>query len=306
MKNFTNDKMLANVTKLIGNTPLIEFPYGIDNAKIFVKLETYNLTGSVKDRMALFMLKEAIKAKKVRRGTTIIEATTGNTGIAFAALSNLYGCKMIAIIPKGQSKERVEMMKAYGAEVIETPQEEGPMGSIIKRDSLAKEIPNSWVPDQFSNPDNVKEHMIGTAQEILKQLKDKHLDYIIHGIGTGGTLMGVGKVLKEKFPSMKIIALEPVESAVLSGGKPRHHNIQGIGEGFIPSIVERNAIDEIVTVSTEEAIKEAHNITHTTGLLVGFSSGANIVGIKKLAKKENGEKTFLTFFADRGERYLSV
>ena len=306
MNKFTNAKMLASITSLIGNTPLIEFPYDIDNAKIFVKLETYNLTGSVKDRMALFMLKEAIKEKKVKPGTTIIEATTGNTGIAFAALSSLYGCKMIAIIPKGQSRERLEMIRAYGAEVIETPQEEGPLGSIIKRDSLAKEIPDSWVPNQFDNPDNVREHMIGTAQEILKQLEGKSVDYIIHGIGTGGTLMGVGKALKEKFPSMKIVALEPEESAVLSGGEPRHHNIQGIGEGFIPSIVEKDVIDDIVRVSTEEAIKETRKIAHTTGLLVGFSSGANIVGIKKLAKKESQEKTFLTFFADRGERYLSV
>lgn len=298
--------MIKSITGLIGNTPLLKFPY-LPHAEILVKLETYNLTGSIKDRMALYMLKKAIDEGKVKKGTTIIEATTGNTGIAFSALSRLFSCKMIAIIPKGQSKERIEMMKAYGAKVIETPIEQGPMGSVIKRDQLAKEIPNSWVPNQFDNPDNVTEHTLGTAPEILKQLKDKKIDYFIHGIGTGGTLIGVGKVLKNKFPKMKIIALEPKESAVLSGEKnPKHHNIQGIGEGFIPSIVDKNIIDDIVTVSTKDAITETRKIAHTTGLLIGFSSGANIVGIKKLAEKEKDKKTFLTVFADRGERYLSI
>ncbi len=306
MKNYKKQVMIKTITSLIGKTPLIEFAYDIPNSEIFVKLETYNLTGSVKDRMALYMMRKAIRIGKVRVGTTIIEATTGNTGIAFSALSRLFGCKMIAVIPKGQSKERIEMMKAYGATVIETPMIDGPMGSIIKRDQLAREISNSWVPNQFDNPDNVEEHIIGTAPEILKQLKGKKIDYFIHGIGSGGTLIGVGKVLKKKFPHMKVVALEPEESAVLSGKKSKHHNIQGIGEGFIPSIVDKSVIDEIVTISTKEAIGETKRIAYTTGLLVGFSSGANIAGIKKLAKKEKSKKTFLTVFADRGERYLSV
>ncbi len=306
MRRVDSRKITTAITNLIGNTPLLAFSYGVPHANILVKLETYNLTGSVKDRMALYMLQKAIKEGKVKRGTTIIEATTGNTGIAFSALSCLYGCSMIAVIPKGQSAERVHMMKAYGAKVIETPQEDGPMGSVIERDRLAKQIPNSWVPNQFDNPDNVREHMIGTAQEILRQIKDQKIDYFLHGIGSGGTLMGVGQALKVKFPDMKVIALEPEESAVLSGKKGGHHNIQGIGEGFIPSIVDKKHIDGIVTVSTAEAIAETKNIVRTTGLFVGFSSGANIVGIKKLAKKEKKDKTFLTFFADRGERYLSV
>ncbi len=306
MEKIHNKSLEQTITSLIGNTPLIDFQIGVKNANILVKLETYNLTGSVKDRMALFMIQQAQKKGLLKKGSTIIEATTGNTGIAFSALSALFGYKMIAVIPEGQSIERVNMMKAYGAKVIQTPHKEGPMGSCILRDKLAKEIPNSWVPNQFGNPDNIKEHQFGTAQEIIKQLKGRTVDYYIHGVGTGGTLIGVGIELKKKFPKMQVLALEPSESAVLLGCKPGFHNIQGIGEGFIPDLINKKYLDGVVTVSTKEAIEESRNIAKTTGLFVGFSSGANIVAIKNIAKKLKSPKTFLTVFADRGERYLSI
>lgn len=305
MRKTQGGNLRNTITSLIGKTPLLEIDFEIPNAKTLIKLETHNLTGSIKDRMALYMLERAEALGLVKRGTTIIEATTGNTGIAFAALARVFGCKMIAVIPQGQSIERVKMMKAFGARVIETPKKEGPAGSVRVRDELAQKIKNSWVPNQFDNPHNVEEHEDGTAKELMEQIHCD-LDYFIHGVGTGGTLIGVGKSLKKKFPKLKVIALEPSESAVLSGKKGGHHNIQGIGEGFIPGIVDHKHIDGIVTVSTNEAVLETKKIAYKTGLLVGFSSGANIAAVRKIAEKHKTAKTFLTVFADRGERYLSV
>jgi cysteine synthase A len=299
-------KIITEVTSLIGNTPLLFLDYDIPNTKILVKFEAHNLTGSVKDRMALYMLKKARKMGKIKKGGTIIEATTGNTGIAFAALAKVFGYKMIAVIIEGQSAERIKMIKSYGATVIETPIEKGVIGSVRERDRLLKITPNAWTPSQFSNPDNTKEHIAGIAPEIFKQLGKKKVDYIVHGIGTGGTLMGLSLYFKKKFPKVKIIAIEPKESAVLSGGRPMHHNIQGIGEGFIPDIVDKNLIDEVVQIETKEAIDETKQLIDRTGLFVGFSSGANLAAIRKIAAKDKKRKTILTIFADRGERYLSV
>ena len=197
------DKAILN---LIGNTPLIKLDLNIPNINLLVKLEIYNLTGSIKDRMALYMLKKAQKKSLLKKGATIIEATTGNTGISFAALARIFGYKMIAIMPEGQSLERIKILRSYQAEVILTPENEGPLGAIELRDKLAQKIKDSWVPYQFENLDNVKAHEVSTAQEIMRQVKEK-IDYFVHGIGTGGTLMGVAKVLKKKFPEVPVVKL---------------------------------------------------------------------------------------------------
>ncbi len=292
------------LTDLVGNTPIISMEFDdIPNTTILAKMELYNITGSAKDRMAYYMLNKAERLGKIKKGATIVEATTGNTGIAFSSLAAQRGYKMIAVMPEGQSEERVQMIRAFGAEVVLTPFEEGPAGAIKRRDEMAKDMENVFVPDQFANPDNIEEHVLTTAPEIIAQTGGK-IDYILHGIGTGGTLMGVAKVFKRRYPHVKMIALEPEESAVMSGGKPGEHNIQGIGEGFIPPLVDMSLIDEVVTVSTKDAIDTARQIATTKGILVGFSSGANIAAIRKLSKHDG--KTFLTFFCDRGERYLSI
>ena len=292
------------LTDLVGNTPLVKMDFlDIPNTNILVKMELLNRTGSAKDRMALYMLNKAERQGKIRKGATIVEATTGNTGIAFSALAAERGYKMIAVMPEGQSEERIQMIKMFGAELVLTPFDEGPAGAIKRRDEMAKEMENVFVPDQFANPDNIEEHVMTTARELVEQTGGK-IDYVIHGIGTGGTIMGVAKVFKRVYPHVKIVALEPEESAVMSGGKPGEHNIQGIGEGFIPPLVDMSLIDEVVAVSTEDAIETSRSIAKTHGILAGFSSGANIAGIRKLTK--NDGKTFVTFFCDRGERYLSI
>lgn len=293
----------VNLLSLIGHTPLINLDLGIPRAKILAKLETYNLTGSIKDRMALFMLQEAQKQGDLKPDATIIEATTGNTGISFSALARIFGYKMIAVMTANQTIQRVKMMRAFGAKIILTPKSAGINGAIKTRNHLAKKIPHSWIPDQFNNPDNFLAHQKLTGPEIYRQLKNTKIDYLIHGIGTGGTLIGIAKYLKKKLPRLKIVAVEPIESAVLSGGQPGSHEIAGIGEGFIPSIVDTKIIDQIVKVSTKEAINESKNLA-LKGLLVGYSSGANIAAIKKLSRSDKTAKTYLTIFADRGERYL--
>jgi len=292
-----------NLLSLIGHTPLINLDLGIPRAKILAKLETHNLTGSIKDRMALFMLEAARKRGKLKPGATIIEATTGNTGIAFSALAKIFGYKMIAVMTANQTLERVKMMRAFGAKIILTPESVGIAGAIKTRNQLAQKIPHSWIPGQFDNPDNLLAHQRFTGPEIYHQLKNTSVDYLIHGIGTGGTLIGIAQYLKKKLPRLKIVAVEPLESPVLSGGQPGSHNIAGIGEGFIPSIVDIKIIDQVIKVSTMQAIKESNQLA-LKGLLVGYSSGANIAAIKKLTRSNKTAKTYLTIFADRGERYL--
>lgn len=298
-------KITEDILKLIGNTPLLEVNLDIPKTKVLAKLEIYNLTGSVKDRMALYMLERAKRKSILKPKATIIEATSGNTGISFAALARIFGYQMLVVMPEGQSLERIKMLKSYQAKVILTPKKDGFLGAIKLRDKLAKKIPHAWVPDQFANQDNVKAHEKGITREIINQTKG-HFTYFVHGIGTGGTFMGIANILKAKFPRIKIIAVEPSESAVLSGRKAGEHEIAGIGEGFIPPIVNLNLIDKVITVSTKEAIFEAKEIALKTGLLIGFSSGANIAAVKKLAREDKHDKTIITIFADRGERYLSI
>lgn len=291
------------IDSLIGKTPLLPIDIGVENTPVFAKMELLSFTGSAKDRMAFHMLTKAEKAGKIKPGGTIIEATTGNTGIAFSALAAMRGYKMIAVMPEGQSIERVKMIKSLGAELVLTPFKDGPAGAIERRDQMIKEIPNSWKPDQFANPDNIEAHRLTTAVELMEETK-ADIDYIVHGVGTGGTLMGVGSVFKKHNPQVKIVAVEPAESAVMSGGPAGEHNIQGIGEGFIPPLIDMKQIDEVVAVPTQEAIDTAREFSRTHGILIGFSAGANIAAIKKLSKRDG--KKFLTFFCDRGERYLSI
>lgn len=296
-----------NILETVGNTPLVK----ITNIKtggrsdIYAKIESLNPGGSIKDRMALFMIQQAEKKGQLKPGETIIEATTGNTGISFSMVSAFKGYKMIAVMPENMTIERKLIMESYGAKVITTPANQGPKGAIVKRDKLAKKIKNSWVPGQFENTDNVKAHQLGIAKEIIEDTKGK-IDAFVAGVGTGGTLMGIAKALKKINPKVIIVAVEPSESAVISGGKTGIHNIQGIGEGFIPKLVNLKLIDRIEKVSTPEAFEMARKIATKEGIFAGTSSGANLTASLKIAKKLGKGKTVVTIFPDRGERYLSA
>ena len=307
--------MKLDLEKLIGNTPFVELKLDfLPGVKLWVKMESFNLTGSIKDRMADFMIKKARSEGLLKNGGVIVEATNGNTGISFAALAAHFGYKMIAVMPEGMTSERVKMMTAYGAKVVLSSRRSGVAGAIKTRNRIAKEIKNSWIPGQFSNRDNVEAHRLGIAREIINDLRlpkgfktpgvEEQIDYFIHGVGTGGTLMGIAEVFKKERPDVKIIAVEPAESAVLSGGKAGDHDIPGIGEGFIPKIVNPKLIDEAIQVSSRQAMEKTKALAKS-GFLVGISSGANIAAIEKLTKRSKKRLTILTIFADRGERYLS-
>lgn len=289
---------------LIGNTPIIKLNLGIKNLNLYAKLESYSLSGSIKDRMTLYMVKQALKQGLLKNNQHVIEASTGNTAISLAALSTIFKYKTIIVMPEDVSPERVKILKAYNAKVILTDKHLGPMGAIKKRNQIAKKHPKAWIPNQFKNPDNVASHFFGIGQEILNQIKN--IDYLVHGIGTGGTLMGITQALKRRNSSAKIVAVEPSESAVLSGQKPGHHQIQGIGEGFIPKLVKLDLIDKIVKVSSQQAIIESINLLKKHAVWVGFSSGANIAAVKKISKNLKKPTNILTIFADHGNRYLSL
>ncbi len=294
-----------NITNLIGNTPLIRLNK-ISNdlgVEIVAKCEFLNPTGSIKDRAAHFMIKTALENKTINKDTTIIEPTSGNTGIALASICASLGIKIILTMPESMSLERRAILKAYGAKLELSPKEKGMNGSIELAKQLQSKIPNSIILQQFENPANVKAHIQTTAPEIINQTNGD-FDYFVASIGTGGTFTGCSKVFKEKVKDIKTIAVEPKNSPVLSGGIPAPHKIQGIGTGFIPKIVDTTLIDEVITVTDEEAFKEARNLAKDEGLLVGISSGANISACKKIAKKYK-PKRIVTILPDTGERYLS-
>lgn len=295
--------MIKNILQSIGSTPLLRLNK-INNtrANIFAKLEFLNPSGSVKDRMALYMIGQAEKRKDLRRGYKIVEATSGNTGISFAMISAIKGYRFTAVMPENMTLERRQLMKAFGAEIILTPTKEGFEGAIKKAEKLSKN-PRVWMPRQFENMDNVVA-LRKLGMEILKQIKG--IDAFVAGVGTGGTLMGVARVLKERNPEIKIIAVEPAESAVMSGRKPGLHKIQGIGPGFIPKIVDMNLVDEVITIKSEDAIKMTKRLAKEEGLLVGVSSGANVLASLKIAKNLGKNKNIVTVLPDRGERYLSL
>lgn len=283
---------------LIGNTPLVKI------GKIYAKLETTNPTGSIKDRMVCHMVKKAEERGELKRGSEIIEVTSGNTGIALAMVSAVRGYKFTAIMPANMSQERVRMMKAFGADVIITPADEDIPGAMKKYEEMKKKNPESWFPNQFESTDNVEAHETGLGKEIVEYFSGK-VDAFVAGTGTGGTLIGVAKALKKANPNVKIFAVEPSESAVIKGEPAGIHRIQGIGEGFVPKIIQDNIsmIDGIIKVSSDDAIRMTRKLAREYGMLVGISSGANVIAANELAKKY---KTVVTVMCDRGERYLST
>ena len=290
--------MLSSL-KFVGNTPI----YKIDNTNIFVKLEKYNLGGSVKDRAVLGMLEEAKRQGKVNSDTIIVEPTSGNTGIAVAILASVLGLKAVIIMPESMSVERRTLIKAYGAQLILTPKELGIKGSIDKAAEIREKYDNAISLSQFDNPANPAYHYATTAKEILEQVPD--LDIFVAGVGTGGTFSGVAKYLKENKPEVLAIALEPEESPAISKGHGGVHKIQGIGTGFVPENFNKELMDEIYTVSSDEAISETKNFVRTAGIGVGISSGAAIAGAKKVAAKYP-DKKIVTILPDGVDKYLSM
>ncbi len=301
-------KIADSITELIGNTPILrlnKISEGL-NAQILLKCEFFNPLSSVKDRIGLAMIEAAEREGKIKEDTIIIEPTSGNTGIALAFVCAAKGYKLILTMPETMSIERRKLLKIFGAELVLTPGSEGMTGAVKKAEELAKEIPGSIILQQFENPANPEIHRRTTAEEILRDTNGK-VDILVAGIGTGGSFTGISEVLKSKNPNFKSIAVEPLDSPVLSGGKANPHKIQGIGAGFVPKILDRSLIDEIIQVRHEDAGEVARMLAKKEGVLVGISSGANVWAAIEVAKREeNKGKTILTIAADTGERYLST
>jgi cysteine synthase len=298
------------LTDLIGNTPLMELSnFNRSNktlGRIIAKLEYFNPGGSVKDRIGFAMINDAEKKGLLKKDTVIIEPTSGNTGIALAFVSAAKGYKLILTMPETMSIERRNLLKALGAELVLTPGTEGMKGAIKKAEELHSDIPNSFLPQQFNNPANPQIHRTTTAEEIWRDTGGK-VDVFVSGVGTGGTITGVGEVLKERNPAVKIVAVEPADSPVLSGGNPGPHKIQGIGTGFIPQILNRNIIDEIIQVKNDEAFQTSRELARSEGLLVGISSGAaTFAALKVSYRTEYKNKIIVVILPDSGERYLST
>lgn len=303
-------KIFTSADQLIGHTPLMELTniekkHGL-NAKLLAKLEYFNPAGSVKDRIAKAMIDDAEAKGLLKPGSVIIEPTSGNTGIGLASVAAARGYRIIIVMPETMSVERRQIMKAYGAELVLTEGAKGMKGAIAKADELAKEIPNSFVPGQFVNPSNPKAHYETTGPEIFEDT-DGEVDIFVAGVGTGGTITGVGEYLKDKKPGVKIVAVEPETSAVLSTGVAGAHKIQGIGAGFVPDVLDTKVYDEIIPVSNEAAFEAGKLIGKSEGVLVGISSGAAAYAAIELAKRpENEGKTIVVLLPDTGDRYLST
>ncbi len=297
-----------DITETIGNTPMMKINNIATetNAEIFVKLEQLNPSSSIKDRLALALITDAQEKGLINKDTIIIEPTSGNTGIALAQICAAKKYKLIIVMPESMSIERRNLIKAFGAELILTPATEGMTGAVNKATSLCQENPNYYMPQQFNNFSNVEMHKLTTAQEIWNDT-DGQIDFFVAGVGTGGTFTGVAQILKQKNPNIKTIAVEPTDSAVLSGEKPGAHKIQGIGAGFIPKIIDVDLIDEIIKVTNQEALDTAKKVITQEGILCGISSGANVFAALQIAnRKENINKRIVTFICDTGERYLST
>jgi len=303
-------KIAKKLTDLIGNTPLLELgAYGAKEgvgAKLVAKLEYFNPLSSVKDRIGLAMISDGEAKGRIKEGTVLIEPTSGNTGIALAFVAATKGYRLILAMPETMSTERRSLLKALGAELVLTPGPEGMKGAIRRANELAAQVPNSYIPGQFDNPANPEIHRKTTAEEIWRDT-DGAVDVFIGGVGTGGTITGVGEVLKKKKPGVKIIAVEPFDSPVLSGGNPGPHKLQGIGAGFVPAVYNKDVVDEIYKVKNDEAVATARKLARTEGLLVGFSSGAAVFAATQVAKRpEFKGKTVVVLLPDTGERYLST
>ena len=300
----------TSANQLIGKTPLLELThiekkYGL-KAKLLAKLEYFNPAGSVKDRIAKAMIDDAEEKGLLKEGSVIIEPTSGNTGIGLASVAAARGYRIIIVMPDTMSVERRQLMKAYGAELVLTDGAKGMKGAIAKADELAQEIPGSFVPGQFVNEANPKAHFATTGPEIYEDT-DGHVDYFVAGVGTGGTITGVGQYLKAKNPAVKVVAVEPKSSAVLSTGVAGSHKIQGIGAGFVPKVLDTGIYDEIIPVENEDAFATGREIGHSEGILVGISSGAAVWAAVELAKRpENAGKNIVVLLPDTGDRYLST
>ena len=298
----------SNVCELIGNTPLIRlnrFAADVD-AELVVKMEAYNPGASVKDRIAFAMIEAAEEKGLLKEGSTIIEPTSGNTGIGLAMVAAVKGYPIMLVMPESMSIERRKLLQGLGAELVLTPAQEGMEGAINQAQKLAEKIPNSFVPQQFKNPANPQVHYRTTAEEIWRDTGQK-LDVFVAGVGTGGTVTGNGRFFKEKNPDIRVVAVEPTESAVLSGEQAGPHMIQGIGAGFVPDVLNRDVIDEVVKVRSQDAIAAAKDLIRLEGLMVGISAGANAFAAREVARRpENKGKRIITIMCDTSERYLST
>jgi len=297
----------ANILETIGNTPHIRINrlFG-DGAEVWMKSERRNPGGSIKDRIALSMIEDAERSGKLKPGGTIIEPTSGNTGIGLAMVAAVKGYKLVLVMPDSMSVERRRLMLAYGASFDLTPKEKGMTGSIERAQELVEKTPNSWMPQQFDNPANVEVHRQTTAQEILRDFADTPLDAVITGVGTGGHITGCAEVLKKAWPNLKVFAVEPALSPILNGGNPGPHPIQGLGANFVPSILNRAILDGVIDVDAGEAKEMARRAAREEGLLIGISSGAALAGVAQKLPEFGDRPRILTFNYDTGERYLSV
>ena len=301
MKNPGN----GGVLRLVGNTPLIVLERIYRGpGEILGKAEFANPTGSLKDRMALYLIRAAEVSGELKSGSVIVEATSGNTGISFAMVAPLLGYKFKAVMPENMTPERRSLMAAYGAEIVLTPGDEWIEGSRRRAEELAAADPRVWIPRQFDNPENVRCHEETTGPEIIAQAGK--VDSFVAGVGTGGTLMGVARALRKKLPRVRIVAVEPAESPVLSGGMPGKHSIQGLGAGFVPSIVDMELVDEVIPVAGAEAVRTARRLAREEGLFVGVSSGATVAASMRVAERLGKGARVVAILADRGDRYLSM
>ncbi len=299
--------LFENVLDLVGNTPMVRLKKIVPatSAQVLAKLEMFNPGGSVKDRIALNMIEQAEKKGLLKKGSVIVEPTSGNTGIGLAVVGAVKGYRVILTMPEAMSQERIQIFKSFGAEVILTPAKEGMLGAVEKAREIIASEKDAFMPQQFMNPDNPAVHRKTTAKEILRDT-DGNVDALVVGVGTGGTITGVGEVLKKHNSKILIVAVEPKNSNVLSGGKPGPHMIQGIGAGFVPEVLNRDIIDEILPIEDHEAYEMSKRLTREEGIFAGISSGAACLGALKIAAKLGPKKTVVTLFPDSGERYLSV
>jgi len=295
-----------DVTALIGGTPLVRLRSDEDrDAEVYAKVEAANPGGSVKDRICLNMIRAAERDGRLSSGSTLVEPTSGNTGIGLSLVAAVRGYRLILLMPESMTRERIDLLKAYGAEVILTPAQLGMVGAISAARELAEKHSDYFMPDQFANPANPEIHRLTTAPEILESTGG-HIDAFVAGVGTGGTITGVGEVLKARNPAVRIIAVEPAASAVLSGKPAGPHKIQGIGAGFIPKVLNRSILDEVITVTDDDAYRTKKSLAEREGLLVGISAGANVFAARQVARRLGKGKRVITVLPDRGERYFSL